>query len=116
MGGLADQFPLEAHQIIDVTHPVVIDRRRREWPHVASFADKVKSLSVYGHVKATGLPNMLGAKIPLVTQLKCQNWHNYVTGRADDDFILRGVKYGFPLQYVGGPLRGRKSTMSCLCY
>lgn len=104
-GGAADYAPLGDPPTIDVTHPNIAQQRARDWPLVHQNAVTVKNLSVYEQVRVTGLPNMIGSQILLTTQLKYQNWQKYATGHADDDFILKGVRYGFPLQYIGGPLR-----------
>ena len=59
---------------------------------------------IYNNVKMTGIPNVMGAQMPLPTSLNLQHWHNISTGHPDDMWLLDCVAYGFPLQFCGGSL------------
>lgn len=104
-GGPAHQHVSGSYTIQDITHPVVVANRIASWPlPVYQDCARVDCLHIYNSVRATGLPNMLAAKKPIMTQLRPSAWIENAVGHCDDDFIIRGIQYGFPLQYVGGPI------------
>lgn len=47
---------------------------------------------------------MLGLRIPVPSQLKTHVWESLGTGHDDDQYVIDGVRYGFPLHYGGPPL------------
>lgn len=55
----------------------------------------------YNKVKATGLPNLLGAKIPLFSSIKIEAWDALVNDYELDDWLVQMLCYGFLLQYTG---------------
>ena len=58
----------------------------------------------YETVIAAKCPNKHGAHYPLQSQLNVEAWQKYKTGHVMDNMVLDGVRYGFPLQYGGGPI------------
>ena len=60
--------------------------------------------SVYTTVRNTGLPNVLQARVPIQTGLNISAWEEMTTGHQDDSWVLQCLKYGFPIQYTGGPI------------
>ena len=54
---------------------------------------------VYEAVKATGMPNLMGAMIPLSSVLNIPEWEARLLGV--DDQLLDMIKYGFPMGYIG---------------
>lgn len=55
-------------------------------------------------VNETGVPNEVGALIPLKTRLNVQKWKEVMHGHPDEAIVISGVQFGFSLQYVGPPL------------
>ena len=60
--------------------------------------------TVYKHVVAKKCSNKMGAKCPLETGLNIEAWENYSTGHERDQMFIDGIRYGFSLQYIGGPI------------
>lgn len=88
-----------------VPHPRDLRRDRvREWPEVHDWANSNDLIRIYDCVRRTGLPNMIGARITVPSQLKIPAWHSIATGHPDDDYVLKGIQFGFPLHYTGPPL------------
>ena len=72
------------------------------WPFPAMEVDQDIAI-IYDAVRSRGLPNHKGAKIPLPSPLNPEAWEREATGHPDDGWLSDGVKYGFPIQYTGGP-------------
>ena len=72
------------------------------WPFPALEVEHGTAL-IYDRVRAAGAPNYRGARIPLPSPLHLEVWAHEATGHRDDDTIINGVTYGFPIQYTGGP-------------
>ena len=58
-------------------------------------------VQIYRAVKATGLPNAIGARILVPSKLNIQAWERYLGGSPQCHNILDFVRYGFPTGYVG---------------
>lgn len=78
--------------------------RKRDWPDVEENLSSAHIFKIYHQVKRTGLPNMLGARQRVPSLLNHQVWRAAATGHPDDQLVLDGLEFGFPLQYVGPPL------------
>lgn len=78
--------------------------RRREWPSIAAGINSCELFNIYLQVRATGLPNMLGPRIPVPSMLNIPAWQAVATGHHDDAYVLDGVRFGFPLHYTGPAL------------
>ena len=48
--------------------------------------------------------NRGGARYPVKTNLNVAAWEKYSTGHEADQVVLDGIRYGFSLQYRGGPI------------
>ena len=58
---------------------------------------------VYDAAVAGRGPNHSAAQVVVPSGLNIDMWDKYATGHSDDVLVLNGVRYGFPLQYTGGP-------------
>lgn len=78
--------------------------RKKYWPTVNPAIQSCELSQIYQVVRDSGLPNMLGARIPVPSMLNFSAWRSAATGHADDSYVLDGIRYGFPLHYTGPPL------------
>ena len=75
------------------------------------FVDKSCTLaSIYSTVRGTGLPNVLRAQVPIETGLQISAWEEISTGHEDDTWLIECLKYGFPIQYIGGPINNNSTN------
>ena len=74
-----------------------------KWPFPHQGMDKALA-SIYDQVKLAGLPNYNGAKIRLDSMLNIDQWERARTSHHDDDMVIAGIKYGYPIQYAGPPM------------
>lgn len=96
--------PLSCNELTVITHSVV-NERLANWPRPTNSAlEKYPIFKIYDVVRRSGLPNMLAARIPVHSSLRHRVWESWATGHADDAFVLDGIRFGFPLQYVGPKL------------
>lgn len=84
--------------------PLPHDLARDLWPDVHEWAKSTDLFRIYTQVKQSGLPNMLGAQIVVPSQLKLGAWQAIATGHPHDEYVLDGIRFGFPLHYTGPPL------------
>lgn len=77
------------------------DSRRSDWPDVDDNLTTAQVFQIYHQVRQTGLPNMLGARRRVPSLLNHDTWRALATGHPDDQLVLDGLEFGFPLQYVG---------------
>lgn len=83
---------------------ILAQNRKETWPQPSQeFLDQ-HITRVYQRVRATGVPNEKGAKIPIKTRLNIAGWLNELGQHPDDDIIRGGIQFGFSLQYTGPPL------------
>lgn len=85
--------------------------RRTEWPDADEALLSNEIFQIYACVKQTGLPNMLGARQRVPSLLNHDTWRVLSTGHPDDQLVLDGLEFGFPLQYVG-PVINRENRPS----
>lgn len=90
-----------------VTPIDLAESRKREWPNIMYGAIHHPLLDIYRRVRDTGLPNR-------PSMLNYPTWRSVATGHPDDDYILDGIRFGFPLHYVGPALwrENRDSSIS----
>lgn len=72
-----------------------------------AFHDTCQSihlLHIYQRVKLSGMPNMLGVRELVPSQLRHTAWSQIATGHPHDEYVIAGIMFGFPLHYVGPPL------------
>lgn len=97
-------LPAICYDLTVISSSVVQDRLA-SWPcPTPSALELYPVLKIYDVVRRTGMPNMLSARIPVPSGLIHHAWESFSTGHPDDPFVLDGIKYGFPLQYVGPKL------------
>lgn len=75
------------------------DNRKRCWPKATGLPQSLSD--IYEKVRRTGLPNALGARIEIPSQLNIAEWHN--TFGHDERYaeMLDFVRFGFPMGYMG---------------
>ena len=75
-----------------------------------------KMMDIYERVKATGVPNHQGARIPLPRGLNIPTWRR-LTADHQDTSLIDLLEYGFPLGYEGPiPTLSYSNHMSATCY
>lgn len=77
----------------------ISSQRQAEWPALRYKIDHYAD--IYQSVRATGLPNMIGARISLPSSLRIQSWRDLSLGHPHDDWLINMMVHGFPLQYIG---------------
>lgn len=77
----------------------ISSQRSAQWPILKD--QNTTFAKVYDSVRASGLPNVLGARIPLTTSLNISSWYALSTAHPYDDWLIEMMVYGFPLQYIG---------------
>lgn len=88
------------HSGADRMNPFLIaNERTMTWPHIDPALGHITT--IYNKVKATGLPNSLGAKIILDSSIRFDNWRALSSAHPIDEWLLQMLRYGFPLQYTG---------------
>lgn len=90
--------------LTQVTPHDLAPARKRDWPQVYPAITDCHLFEIYTRVHETGLPNMIGLRLPVPSMLNFAAWHSVATGHADDLYVLDGIKFGFPLHYVGPAL------------
>ena len=87
---------------VDVSPHVFADHRRAYWPS-PSPCDTTNNdiIHIYSAVRSMGLPNSMGARIPVPSALPIHAWESYSTHTDEDRQLLEFIQYGFPLGYLG---------------
>lgn len=101
---VADDFCPVVEPTDNCTPHELAPSRRELWPDVISSCHSIPLLQIYLRVKRSGMPNMLGVRELVPSQLRTAAWAGIATGHEHDDYVLGGVKFGFPLHYLGPPL------------
>ena len=65
---------------------------------------------IYNAVKRTKAHNHVTAKLPLPSGLNINNWKQETTGHSNDQIVINGIQYGFPVQYMGPPRHDSAGT------
>ena len=86
---------------VDVRPQAVSQHRRAHWPDMLVHRDHTHLVPIYNAVRATGLPNAMGAQVPVPTRLNIAAWEYYLGILGDRGDILAFIKYGFPTGYAG---------------
>lgn len=87
--GPSDDILLRQKKIIENVWPTTTPLARQEFP---SFCD------LYEEIRAKGLPNFLGAKIPVSSNLHIQKWKEYLNNYHDKE-IVEFLEYGWPIGF-----------------
>ena len=80
-----------------------------KWPYPAKEL-KGDIARIYDQVRATNAHNHEKARITLETSLKLEVWGREATGHADNNMVLQGLRFGFPIQYRGPPKYADNNT------
>ena len=90
---------------IDTSPHAFAAHRRRTWPFpVPQFSVTTGAsgyAAIYDAVRSVGLPNCMGARVPLPSALNIEAWRNYINHDTDEADLLEYVLFGFPLGYLG---------------
>ena len=84
---------------MDLDPRVFTEHRKMYWPRMASHFKSSNLSLIYSAVRETGIPNAIGARKPLPTELNLEAWEFYLGDH--DPQLLDFVKYGFPMGYIG---------------
>lgn len=88
---------------IDMSPHSFAHNRKSEWPSINKDEMDPELVRIYNLVKAQGLPNALGARLPVPSHLNLNNWDRYLDQSDDERELFSFIKYGFPLGYMGPP-------------
>lgn len=100
----------ENDSYLDGIHPGGInqidlaDYKKNNWPAPSPEFYVTPSASIYHAVRNTGVPNEIVARIPIKRALDIPKWQAASQGHPDDEIVLKGIQYGFSLQYCGDVL------------
>ena len=78
----------------------MVDAEKWPFPHQAVDG---RTAYIYDTVKSSGRHNYEGARILLPSALEIPTWIQEATGHTQDDVVIQGIQYGFPIQYCGPP-------------
>lgn len=84
---------------IDIGPPAFAAHRAAFWPFVNHHGMGKKLGAIYSAVASSGLPNSVGSKLDLPTQLNIGEWERQLSGSSDDQELLSFLRFGFPLGY-----------------
>ena len=94
---------------IDLRPQAVALHRQEHWPHIVNIEGREDLVYIYNAVRHTGLPNAMGARIPIPSKLNIEAWEHYLGCLGDRGRELDFVKYGFPMGYLG-PISDTRHT------
>lgn len=78
----------------DQFHPrVFASHRRQNWPNINRSDMHPHLVCIYDSVRATGVPNTMGARTPLPTKLNLENWEKYLSDSHDHKELLDCIKF-----------------------
>ena len=77
-----------------------LDTGKWPFPHQRLNAETAR---IYDVVRASGKHNHEGAMIPLPTALRVEAWAREASDHPQDEMVLKGIRFGFPIQYCGPP-------------
>ena len=90
---------------VDMSPTAFASHRKDHWPH---FIDKYnkspdidRCVHIYEAVRKTGIPNCMGARVPVESNLNIPAWERYADWGSDEAQLMDYLKYGFPLGYMG---------------
>lgn len=75
------------------------EHRGAKWPSPAALPAELAN--IYSKVKASGLPNGLGARMQVPSKLNTSEWEKVFNQNPKYDEMLDFIKYGFPMGYLG---------------
>ena len=92
---LYDKFP------IDLRPQAFAQYKRAFWPSPVPGVLPDNIARIYDVVRQTGLPNALGARLPVPTALNLEAWNRNLDQVGGRPQLLDFLRFGFPLGYVG---------------
>ena len=75
------------------------EHRRANWPSPDFGSSRIELVNIYNAVRATGVPNLMAARIPVPNELNVDAWVGNLKGI--DEPLLDMIVYGFPMGYIG---------------
>lgn len=88
---------------LDISPESFADNRRTTWPMVNEEEMGSRLANIYNLTRATGVPNAIGARQDLPSDLNIAKWEEYLDDSKDERELLSFIRYGFPLGYMGPP-------------
>ena len=86
---------------VDTRPQAVAEHRREQWPEMVQHPSHPDLVCIYDAVRHTGLPNAMGARIPVPSNLNIPAWESHLTALGGRDNVLDLIRFGFPTGYVG---------------
>ena len=86
---------------IDLRPIAFAEHRRKEWPRAAGGTLSTGLIRIYDTVRATGLPNAMGARQEVPTALNLPAWEVCLSDIGGRPLLYDFLRFGFPLGYVG---------------
>ena len=82
------------------------------WPHVSAEAFSLAPIHapIYTAVRNSNIPNYLGARLPVPSQINCDAWDQALVGYHDSQIALF-LRYGWPGSYTA-PLPPKSTTVN----
>lgn len=99
-----EQQVSEVNDLFDKYDPNVIRRQKdiieSSWPETTEKAKQEfpEFCKIYDDIKAYSLPNFLGAKIPVASDMNIANWEEALVDYHDKDLVVF-LKYGWPVGF-----------------
>lgn len=93
---------LKAHPR-QIDYSIAVAQQQRiatSWPHIteSAFQSHHEFARLYHHIRSYNLPNFLGAKCVLASDLKLDKWEELLASYHDRE-ICAFLKYGWPVGY-----------------
>ena len=86
---------------VDTRPQAVATHRREQWPDMSAGPGREGLVHIYSAVKATGLPNAMGARILVPSKLNIPAWDRYLGQLGGRENVMDFIRFGFPTGYVG---------------
>ena len=86
---------------VDARPQALASHRRAEWPRMTEHPTAPGLVKIYDVVRETGVPNAMGARIRVPSNLNIPAWEFCLDLIGHRGHILEFVKYGFPMGYAG---------------
>ena len=84
----------------NITPQHLAAHRKVAWPEIGTNAP-MRIQKIYQAVRATGLQNHMGARVPLDSEINIGAWRDLATLDREDQQLIDLIQFGFPLGYNG---------------
>ena len=84
---------------VDMSPHAFAYHRQVSWPQFTTLDSSHPAahlIPIYEAVAGSGIPNCMGARIPIPSALKLDNWTKNLDGSRDEAEMFDMIKYGFP--------------------